>query len=65
MAQSVQRPTLDYGSGLDLTVQGFEPCIGLCTESVEPAWVFLSPSLDAPPPESALSLSVSLSKINK
>ena len=28
MAQSVKRPTLDFGSGHDLTVCEFEPRIG-------------------------------------
>ena len=36
VAQSVRRPTLDFGSGHDLTVRGFEP---------EPAWDSLSPDL--------------------
>ena len=54
MAQSVKRQTLDFGSGHDLTVREFEPCMGLCADSVEPAWDSLSP----------FSLSLSL-KINK
>ena len=29
VAQSVKRPTLDFSSGHDLTVRGFEPCTGL------------------------------------
>ena len=62
VAQSVEWPTLDFGSGHDLTVRGFEPCLGLCTMSTEPASDPLSLSL-------SLSLSVppllSLSKINK
>ena len=37
--------TLDFGSGHDLTVREFEPHIGLRTDSVEPAWDSLSPSL--------------------
>ena len=44
MAQSGKRPTLDFGSGHDLVVQGTEPCIGLCDDSAEPAWDSLSPS---------------------
>ena len=53
----------DFGSGYDLMVHEFEPCIRLCIDSVEPAWDSLSlpPSLYSPPP---LILSVSL-KINK
>ena len=54
-AQSVKCPTLDFGSGQDLTV-----CADLCTDSIEAAWDSLSPSLSAPPPL-ALCLSVSLS----
>ena len=47
MAQSVKHPTLDLGSGLDLTVHEFEPHVRLCTENAEPAWDSLSPSLSA------------------
>ena len=58
MAQSVERPTLGFGSGSwVLTVRGFEPHIWLCAGSAEPAWD--SPSLSAPP---LLALSLSLSK---
>ena len=47
MAQSVQQLTLGFGSGHDLMVCEFEPHIGLCADSVEPAWesVFASPLL--------------------
>ena len=62
MAQSVKHLTLGFSSGHDLTVCGIEPLIGLCTDSGEPAWDSLSPSLPAPP---LLTLSLSLSKINK
>ena len=41
-ALSVKRPTLDFGSGDDLTVRGFEPRVGLCADSAEPAWDSLS-----------------------
>ena len=34
MAQSVKHPT-DFGSGHDLMARGFEPCVGLCADSVE------------------------------
>ena len=56
MAQSVKHPTLDFGSGHDLTVRGMEPlehraCLGF----------FLS-SLSAPPPTSACAGALSLSK---
>ena len=50
VAQSVERPTLDFGSGHDLMVRGMEPCVWLCADSVEPAWDSPSPSLSAPPP---------------
>ena len=50
MAQSVKRPTLGFSSGHDLTVCEFEPLIGLCANSAEPAWDPLSPSLFSPPP---------------
>ena len=63
MAQLVEPPALGFGSGPDLAVRGIEPHVGLCADSVEPAWVSLSPSLSAPP-LLALSLPLSL-KINK
>ena len=37
VVQSVKRLTLDFGSGHDLSVCEFEPCIGLCADSAEPA----------------------------
>ena len=42
----------DFGSGHDLTVREFKPCIGLCADSSEPRVCFgsVSPSLCAPPP---------------
>ena len=51
MAQSVQCPTLDLGSGHDLTVREFEPRIGGLRFSLS---LYLCPSL--------LALSLSLSK---
>ena len=54
-AQSVERPTLDFGSGRDLMIGEFEPCIGLPVDSSETVWDFLSPSL-CPSPAYALSL---------
>ena len=59
VAQLVERPTLGFSSGHDLTVCEFEPCIGLCADSAEPAWDSLSPSLSA---SSLLACSLSLSK---
>ena len=61
MAQSVEHLILDFGSGHDLVVHGFELHMGLCTDSVGPALDSLSPSLSAPP-----LLTISLSEqINK
>ena len=63
VAQSVECPTLGFGSDHDLEVCGIEPCIGLCGDSPEPAWdslsLSLSLSLSAPHP---LVLSLCLSK---
>ena len=42
MAQSVKHPTLDFSSGHDLAVGEFEPHSGLCDDSAEPAWDYLS-----------------------
>ena len=65
MARSVEHLIPDFGSGQDLTVRGFKPYFGLCTDSVESAWDCLSPSLSASPLLiHALSLCLSL-KINK
>ena len=50
MAQAVEHPTLDVGSGRDLTVAGIEPRGGLRANSKEPAWDSLSPSFSAPFP---------------
>ena len=52
MAQSGKRPTVDFDSGRDFTVYGFEPCMGLCTDSREPAWDSLSLPLSLPLPVS-------------
>ena len=63
MAQSVKHPTLDFGSGHDLTVREFEPDVGICADSVEPAWDSLSPSLPlCSSPTCALSLKYNLRK---
>ena len=45
VAPSVQRLTLDFGSGHDLTVRGIEPHVRLCADSEELAGDFLSPAL--------------------
>ena len=69
VAQSVGRP--DFGSRHDLTLCGFEPCVGLCADSWEPGACFgfcvsLSFSLSlCPSPPRTLSLSLCFSKINK
>ena len=63
VAQSVKHLNLGVSSGHDLAVREFKPCVGLHTDSAEPAWDFLSPSLSAHP---LLRLSISLSlKISK
>ena len=46
--QLVKCLTLDFGSGHDLTVRGFEPCVRLCADSAEPAWDSL-PLYASPP----------------
>ena len=56
MAQSVECLTLGFGSDPDLTVRGFEPCIGLRPAGVEPAWDSLPLPLSLPLPWLALSL---------
>ena len=62
MAQSVKHLTLGFRSGHDLMVHEFEPHSELRTDSMEPAWDFLSPSLSASP---VLSLSFQVSKLKK
>ena len=52
MAQSVKHPTLDLGSGHDLTVHGIEPRVELCADSMDLAWDSLSASLSLPLPYS-------------
>ena len=62
MAQSFERLALDFGSGHDLKVCGFEPRVGLQADSEEPAWGSLSPSLSLTHTWArSLSLSLSLS----
>ena len=50
MAQSVKHLTLDIGSAHDLTVCETEPHVGLCSDSMEPAWDSVSLSLSLPLP---------------
>ena len=64
MAQLLKHPTLDFCSSHDLMVSGIKPCVGLCADSMEPAWDSLSPSLSASPLlmlSRAFSFSLSLS----
>ena len=37
VVQSIRHSTLDFGSGPDLSVCEFEPCIRLCADNMEPA----------------------------
>ena len=64
MVQLVECPTLDFNSGHDLMVHELELCVRFYTDSMEPAWDSLSPSLSAPPLHS-VSLSLSLKINNK
>ena len=65
VVQPVKHPTLDFGSGHDLTVCGIEPRVRIHADSTGPAWDSLSLSLSAPPLlVSVHSLSLSL-KVNK
>ena len=62
-AQSVERLTLDLGSGHDLMVGGIEPCVGLGADSVEPAWGSLPPPVSlCPSPARVHACSFSQSK---
>ena len=59
--------TSDFSSGYDLRVCEFQPCLRLCADSLEPGACFgLYVSLSLRPfPAHALSLSLSLLKLNK
>ena len=48
MAQLVKVLTLDFSSGHDHMICEIELRVGLCTDNMEPAWNYLSPSLSAP-----------------
>ena len=63
VAQSAEHLTLDFGSGHDLTVRGIEPHVKLYAGGVELDWD--SVHLSLPFTLLSLSLSLSLSKINK
>ena len=58
MTQLIEGLTLDFGSDHNLTVCEFKPGVGLCADSVEPAYNSLSP----PSPARALSLSLKTNK---
>ena len=64
VAQLVKHPTLNFSSGHDLRVCGFEPRIGLCADSAEPAWDSLSLPLSLPLP-CLLSLSLKIHTLKK
>ena len=62
MAQSVKQPTLDFGSGRDLTFCSVEPHLGLCAVSTEGFFLLGILSLSFyHSPAHALSLSLFLS----
>ena len=63
MTQWAKHGSLDVGLGGDLKVCEFKPYVGLCGDSAEPPWDFLSPTLSLPFPRSCFSLC--LSKLNK
>ena len=50
VTESVKCLALDLGSGHDLMVHEFEPPVGVCTDSAEPAWDSLSLLLSLPSP---------------
>ena len=63
VAQSVELPTLGFGSDRDLTVCGFKPCVRLYC--MEPAWDSLSLSPPSPTCACMCSLSLSFSQNNE
>ena len=62
MALSIKHPTLGFSTGHDLTVCEIEPQVGLCTDSVEPAWDSVSPPLSA---YTLLMLCLKINKLTK
>ena len=48
VVQLVERPTLVFSSGHDLTVLEFKPRVRLCADSADPALDSLSHSLSVP-----------------
>ena len=65
MAQSVKHPTLDLGSGCDLTVCAIKPRVGLWADSMEPTGDSLSPSLSQPLPSLKINKYTLKTKQNK
>ena len=63
VARSFKHLTLGFGSGQDLTVHEFEPYLGLCANSAEPAWGSLSLSLLSLPLPHLCSLSLKVNKL--
>ena len=59
VAQLAERPTLDFGSGHDLTVPEIEPFVRLQADSTEPVWDSLSSLSLCPSPAHPLTLSLS------
>ena len=65
MARSIKCLTLDFGSSHDVPVHEIEPHFGLCGDSAEPAWSYLSSALSAPLPlVHAHTLSLKINKQN-
>ena len=62
VVQLVERPTLDFSSGHDLTVREIKPCMGLCADTVEPAWDSLFSLCPSPAWTHLCVFSLSLSK---
>ena len=62
--QSGKRPTLGFGSGYGIMAGEVEPHVGLCADSMKPAWDSLSLSLCHVPPLPPTHM-LSLSQINE
>ena len=65
MAPSVNHPALDCGSGHDLPVHEFKPCIGLLADSIEPAWDSLFSAHPHSHDVQSLLLSLKIEKLQK
>ena len=64
MAQSVKCPTLDFGSGHDLTARESKSLIGLCTHNAEASWYSVSLSL-CPSPACSISIKINTHKLKR